>query len=364
MLDALHTRAHCGNRKYAGKCIELMRERYGFKHIFLTPSCTSAMEMGAILADIQPGDEVILPSYTFASTANAVVLRGAKPVFCDINPDTMNIDVNLIEDLITERTKMILPIDYAGIPCDIDKIMEIADKYGLMVMEDAAQSFHSYYKGKPCGADADFTAFSFHESKNVSCGEGGALVINRENLVERAAIIQEKGTDRAKVLEGLQKNYGWVDIGSSFLLSDISAAMLYAQIEKAEEIVNKRSLITEAYRRLFQPYAERGCLRIPRLPEHVKINHHAMFVIFDSSENRSHFLESLNRKDIHPYIGYTPLHSSQYGCRFGHKPEDVPLTEDISRRIVRLPFYADLADEELDYCLEGMGETLKEIYSF
>ena len=221
--DALKSRKHCGNHAFAQKCIQLMKETYGFHEILLTTSCTTAMEMGALLADLKSGDEVIMPSYTFSSTANAVVLRGAKPIFCEVIPDTMNIDVSRIESLISKNTKMIAPIDYAGIPCDIEGIMMIAKKYDLMVMQDAAQSFHSFhYNGKPCGSTATLAAFSFHESKNINCGEGGALIINDPNLVERAHFLQEKGTDRSLVLKGVKNKYNWVDLGSSFLMSDIS----------------------------------------------------------------------------------------------------------------------------------------------
>jgi len=363
VLEALRSRAHCGNNAFAERCVALMKERYGFHSVFLTSSCTSAMEMGALLTDLKPQDEVILPSYTFSSTANAVVLRGAFPVFCDVNPETMNIDVTRIEPLITERTRMIISVDYAGIPCEIQDIMEIAKRHSLTVMQDAAQSFHAFHKdGKACGSGPPLAAFSFHETKNVSCGEGGALIVNDPNLVERAYFIQEKGTDRRLVLDGLKSKYSWVDIGSSFLMSDILAAMLLAQIEAVEEIVAKRGLITEAYFDLFRPYAEQGFLRTPKPPPGVKINHHAFFVIFDRRENRQKFLARLAEKNIHPYIGYMPLHSSPYGRKLGYRAEDLPLTEDIAHRIVRLPFYTNLADKGLNYCVEGMGEVLRVLY--
>jgi len=322
------------------------------------------MEMGALLADLSPGDEVILPSYTFSSTANAIALRGAKPVFCDVDPDTMNLNVELIEPLITDRTKMIAPIDYAGIPCEMDPILEIAEKHGLIVMEDAAQSLHSYYKGKPCGSLPHLAAFSFHESKNISCGEGGALIVNQPELVERATFLQEKGTDRALVLKGLKSKYSWVDLGSSFLLSDILAALLLAQLENIEAIVASRSKITQAYRELFSPYEAQNCVKLPKPPPHVTINHHAFFVIFDQAENQERFLTLSRQENIYPYTGYLPLHSSKMGRKYGYKSDDVPLTEDIAQRIVRLPFYTDLADHGLDYCLEGMKSVLSRIYGF
>jgi dTDP-4-amino-4,6-dideoxygalactose transaminase len=364
VLDALRSRAHCGNRGYAERCISLMIEQYGFHSVFLTSSCTTAMEMGAILANLEPGDEVILPSYTFSSTANAVCLRGVRPVFCDVDPATMNIDVSLIEPLITEKTKMILPIDYAGIPCEIDEIMAIAERHGLMVMQDAAQSFHSFHKGgKPCGTVAHLTAFSFHETKNINCGEGGALIVNRPDLVDRAHIVQEKGTDRSLVLRGLKSKYGWSDLGSSFLLSDILAAMLLTQLEHAADITAKRGVVTAAYRKLYAPYEERGCLKTPKLPEGVKINNHAFFVIFDTEEHQKNFLSQLHEEDIWPYIGYVPLHSHDMGRNnYGYRPEDVPVTEDVAKRIVRLPFYAELGDDGLDHCIEGMEKVLNSIY--
>ncbi len=365
ILASLHSRAHCGSHTYSEQCIDLMKKRYGFHSVFLTTSCTTAMEMGAILANLMPGDEVILPSYTFSSTVNAIVLRGVRPVFCDVDPATMNIDVSLIESLVTKRTKMILPIDYAGIPCEIDVIMEIAQHHGLIVMQDAAQSFHSYHKdGRACGSVPPLAAFSFHETKNVTCGEGGALVVNDPDLVDRAHIVQEKGTDRSLVLKGVKSKYGWADIGSSFLLADILAAMLLAQIEGIEEIVAKRAKITQAYRELYAPYEKEGCLQIPKPAPGVQINHHAFFVIFDAEENQTRFLSLLRKMNIHAYIGYIPLHSYIMGRKFGYRPEDVPHTEDIARRIVRLPFYVDMVDEGLDYCIEGMANVLHDIYGF
>ena len=361
--EALESRKHCGNHTFGHRCIELMKEKYGFYEVFLTTSCTTAMEMGALLADFKPGDEVILPSYTFSSTANAVVLRGAKPVFCEITPDTMNIDVSKIEQLITERTKMIAPIDYAGIPCEIETIMKLAENYNLTVMQDAAQSFHSFHKnGKPCGAVPTLAAFSFHETKNINCGEGGALIVNDPNLVERAHFIQEKGTDRSLVLKGVKSKYNWVDLGSSFLLSDILAAMLLSQVEQVEEIVEKRGIVTNTYREIFQQYADNGCLQIPMSPEGVVINNHAFFVIFNSSENQKMFLSLLKEKNIYAYIGYLPLHSSPMGQRFGYKADSLPLTEDLASRIVRLPFYTELQGKYLEYCIEGIQSVLRIIY--
>jgi dTDP-4-amino-4,6-dideoxygalactose transaminase len=362
VLDSLRRGPHSGNGPYAERCIVLLRERYGFGSIFLTPSCTAAMEMAAILTELQPGDEVILPSYTFSSTANAIVLRGARPVFCEVIPSTMNIDVRHAATLVTSRTKMIAPIDYAGIPCDMDAVLVLAKKQGLTVMQDAAQSLHSYDKKRPCGSQAPLAAFSFHESKNFSCGEGGALVVNRPDWVERAMILQEKGTDRTLVIKGLRSKYSWADVGSSFLLSDILAAMLLAQLEQAETITAKRERVTRGYRGLFSPYQDHGCLSLPDPQSDVMLNHHAYFVIFDTEKNRDLFLAGCRELRIFPYIGYLPLHSSPMGQKFGYRPEGLPLTEDLAERIVRLPFYTGLADEGLEYCLEGMQKVLKRLY--
>ena len=295
MLQALQSRRHCGNYEWGMKCVELMKAQCGFLEVFLTPSGTAALEMGAILAGLEPGDEVILPSYTFSSTGNAVLLQGARPVFCEIEPNTMNIDPDRIEALITERTRMILPIDYAGIPCDLDRIKRIADKHNLTVMVDAAQSFYAKDSGGCfCGCSTPLATFSFHETKNLSCGEGGALIVNRPDWIERAHFIQEKGTDRRLVLNGVRSKYGWVDKGSSFLLADILAAMLHVQLQHVEEIVTLRSKVTQGYIGLFAPYEKAGCLRIPHPPSGVTINHHAFFVIFDKAERVSEAVACLS----------------------------------------------------------------------
>jgi dTDP-4-amino-4,6-dideoxygalactose transaminase len=362
VIRSLRSGSICGNREYGVRAARLLEEKYGIKKAFLTPSCTSALEMGVILANLQPGDEVILPSYTFSSTANAVVLQGGKPVFCEVDPATMNIDVSLIEALITDKTRMILPIDYAGIPCEIERIGEIARKHGLTVLQDAAQSIHSTVSGKCTGSLAPLVAFSFHETKNVSCGEGGALCVNDEALIEKAHFVQEKGTDRSLVLCGVKDKYTWVSKGSSFLLSDILAAVLLSQLEHVEIITAKRSFVTRTYSSLFGPYARAGCLQIAEVPPNVSVNHHAFFVTFDTEGHRAQFLNRLKSRNIHAYIGYVPLHSSPMGRSYGYRPEDLSVTESISRRIVRLPLYTELCDEGLDYCLEGMSEVLYSIY--
>jgi len=362
VLDALHSGAHCGNHSYCDKVIDLMKTKFGYGEVYLTPSCTASLEMGIVLADIKPGDEVILPSYTFSSTVNAVVLFGGIPIFCDIEPKTMNIDANLIEGLITPKTKMILPIDYAGVPCKIDTIMEIANKHNLVVMQDCAQSYGSYYKGKPCGTQAHMAAFSFHETKNFNAGEGGALAVNVPEWQERAFFLQEKGTDRRLVLEGVKNKYSWVDKGSSYLLSDILAAMLLAQLEDEETIKAKRAKISDAYIELFKPWVDKGEVNVFDFEDYCKINHHAFWVVFDTAENRSTFMSQLREKNISAYIGYLPLHSAPMGLKYGYKPDDLPVTEDLASRIVRLPFYTELADVGLDYCVDEMSKVLNNMY--
>ncbi len=364
MIDSLHSGQVCGNHTYCKKVLSNMKEKYGYDSAFLCPSGTAALEMGVVLADLKPGDEVILPSYTFSSTVNAVVLFGGVPVFCEIDPRTMNIDYTKIESLITPRTKMIIPIDYAGVPCDIDEIREIADRYHLIILQDCAQSYGSYYKGSPSGKRAHLATFSFHETKNYSAGEGGLLLNNVPEWHQRATFLQEKGTDRSLVINGQKNKYSWVDKGSSYLLSDVLAAMLYAQLLHEEEIKAKRSKLTIAYMELFRPYVEKRIIGVFQPKNYVQLNHHAFWAVFPSVKDKLYFMGRLKEKDIYVYIGYMPLHSSPYGLRLGYKPEDLPITEDIGNRITRLPFYTSMADEGLDYTIENMKLVLHEMYGF
>lgn len=364
MIDALKSGQVCGNHTYCKKILAMMKEKYGYDSAFLCPSGTAALEMGVVLADLQPGDEVILPSYTFSSTVNAVVLFGGFPVFCEVDPKTMNIDYTKIEALITPKTKMIMPIDYAGVPCDIDEIREIADRHNLIVFQDCAQSYGSYYKGVPSGKKAHIAAFSFHETKNYSAGEGGLLINNVPGWHQRATFLQEKGTDRSLVINGQKNKYSWVDKGSSYLLSDVLGAMLYAQLEHEEEIKAKRAKLTDAYNKLFAPYVEKGIIGVFQPKEYVKLNHHAYWAVFPTLEDKLNFMGKLKEKEIYVYIGYMPLHSAPYGLRLGYKPEDLPVTEDLGNRIARLPFYTSLADEGLDYTIENMKKVLVEMYGF
>lgn len=363
LLDAYNSGAHCGNNAYCSRVIELIKGKYDLGEIFLTPSCTAALEMGAVLADIQPGDEVILPSYTFSSTVNAVLLFGAKPVFCEVEPNTMNIDPNKIENLITDKTKMILPIDYAGVSCEIFNIMDIANRHNLIVMQDCAQSYGSKYKGKPCGSVAHLATYSFHETKNYNAGEGGALVVNKDDWKERAYFLQEKGTDRRLVLNGVKNKYSWVDKGSSYLLSDLLASILLAQLEEEEVIRKKRSTLTTAYGNLFESYVYKEHVSVMQPTNEHILNHHAYWVIFDTVENKNLFMNELEEKNISAYIGYIPLHSSPMGKKIGYKPSDLPITEELGSRILRMPFYTDLADHGIDYCIKQMKIVLQKIYN-
>ncbi len=360
--EALKSRRLCGNNQFAKRVQAHLAEKHGLQNAFLVPSGTAALEMGAWLAGLQPGDEVILPSYTFSSTANAVVLTGAKPVFCEIDPQTMNADPEHIRELVTPKTRMLLPIDYAGIPCDMESIESIAQEHGLIVMVDAAQSYGSRYRGRACGSLGDLATFSFHETKNISCGEGGALMVNREDWLQRASFLQEKGTDRSLVLYGQKTKYHWVDIGSSYLLSDILAGVLLAQLECEDRILELRGKVTAAYLEFWKPYAEKGMVQIAPYGQYEKLNSHAFWVVFDSETNKEKFLLGLKEKGVYAYIGYMPLHSAPMGQKLGYKSQDLPRTQEIAARIVRLPLYAELANDGLDYALGSMELVLETIY--
>ncbi len=366
LLDAYRSYQHCGNHKWNLRCIDYLKKRFHFREVFLVPSGTAALEMGVFLCGLKPGDEVILPSYTFSSTATAVLLAGANPIFCEVEPNTMNIDTNCIPKLITKNTKLILPIDYAGIPCDINRIEKIAADHNLSVFVDSAQSLSSRTStGDYVGTSSDLAAFSFHETKNFTCGEGGALVVNKEEWIDRAFILQEKGTDRKQVLDGLKSKYGWVDIGSSYLLSDILASALYSQLESIDFITNARRKITDSYLTSLKPFEDAGFIKLPRPPKECSLNHHAFFVIFDSKENKSQFLKTLKTEfNVSAYIGYQPLHSSAKGLSLGYKPDDLPITQDLASRIVRLPFYTELGlnRDHLNYTVFSIISVLNSIY--
>jgi dTDP-4-amino-4,6-dideoxygalactose transaminase len=340
-----------GDGEYTKKCHAWFEDRFNIKKVLLTTSCTHALEMAAILLDIQPGDEVIMPSYTFVSTANAFILRGAKIVFVDVRPDTMNIDETLIEAAITPKTKLIVPVHYAGVACEMDEIMRLAKQYHLYVVEDAAQAVMSTYKGKPLGSIGDIGCFSFHETKNYSMGEGGAILINNQAHVKRAEIIREKGTNRAQFLNGEIDKYSWVDLGSSYLPSDILAYYLWCQLQEADEINEKRKTLWRCYQKHLTPLSEKGVIDLPSLPENCEHNAHLFYIKCQHFEERVALIEHLKKHDVHAVFHYVPLHSAAYGLlasRF--VGEDVCTTQD-SERLLRLPLHLYLTlDDVLRVC--------------
>jgi len=335
-----------GNGGFTKKCESLMEKIFGAKKVLLTGSCTDAIEMASLLANLETDDEVIVPSFTFVSTVNAFILRGAKPIFVDIREDTLNMDETKIEEKITSRTKAIFPVHYAGVSCEMDTIMDIAGRYKLSVVEDAAQGVYAKYKGKYLGAIGNLGTYSFHGTKNYTCGEGGALVINDESLIERAEILREKGTNRSKFLRGEIDKYTWVDVGSSFLLSDVLASFLYAQLENLDEINRKRKAIFEFYYENLKELEEAGELRLPIIPDGCETNYHLFYILLHSEEKRNFLMEQLKDAGIQAVFHYVPLHNSPMGMRFGYRDGDLPLTESLSGRLLRLPFYADLELEE------------------
>ena len=346
VVDALHNSKLSGDGKYTMRVYEQVRERFGIQNMLLTTSGTTALEMASILINLEPGDEVIVPSFTFSSTVNAFLLRGAKPVFCDIRPDTFNMDETLIEQLITPKTKAIYCVDYAGIPCEMDEINAIASKHGLFVIEDAAQAIGSTYKGRYAGTLSEFGCYSFHETKNYVMGEGGAIVLNEEKYLERAEIIREKGTNRRQVLKGWVDKYTWHDIGSSFLPSDLLAAVLSAQMERYDEIMEKRLKIWNTYHEQLKPLEDAGKLRRAIVPDTVKHNGHMYNIVLPTDAIRTKLVDDLKREGIMAHICYVPLHSAPMGIKLGNHPEDCPVTEEYGARVLRLPLYADMTDED------------------
>ncbi|WP_111931028.1 dTDP-4-amino-4,6-dideoxygalactose transaminase [Clostridium tertium] len=352
----LENKKICGDGPFTKKCTEWLIDKTGTKKALLTTSCTHALEMAAILCDIKEGDEVIAPSYTFVSTVNAFVLRGAKIVFVDIRPDTMNIDENLIEDAITEKTKAIIPVHYAGVACEMDKIMEIANKYNLYVIEDAAQGVMSTYKGKELGTIGDLGTYSFHETKNYSMGEGGALLIDNKEFIERAEIIREKGTDRSKFFRGQVDKYSWVDIGSSFLPSELNAAYLYAQLEEAEKINNDRLASWELYYNGLSELKDNGLIELPVIPKDCVHNAHMFYIKLKDLNERTELINYLKKKGIDSVFHYVPLHSAKAGIEFGRFHGEDRYTTRESERILRLPLYYGLKDKEVEKVISSIKE--------
>ena len=359
LLDALHNSKLSGDGKYTMRVYEQMKERFGIDTMLLTTSGTTALEMAAILINLEPEDEVIVPSFTFSSTVNAFLLRGAKPIFCDIRPDTFNMDETLVEGLITSKTKAIYCVDYAGIPCEIDTINEVAARHGLFVIEDAAQAIGSTYKGRYAGTLSEFGCYSFHETKNYVMGEGGGLVLNQKQYLDRAEIIREKGTNRRQVLKGWVDKYTWYDIGSSFLPSDLLAAVLSAQLERYDEIMAKRMLVWNTYHERLKSLEKAGKLRRAIVPEHVQHNGHMYNIVLPTDEIRTRVVEKLKEQGIMAYICYVPLHSSPMGERLGWRPERCPITEDYGARTLRLPLYAEMTETESARVVDTITEILR-----
>ncbi|WP_302515074.1 dTDP-4-amino-4,6-dideoxygalactose transaminase [Ruminococcus bromii] len=354
--QAIDSRKICGDGQFTKKCNEKFEKITGAKKVLMTTSGTSALEMAALLADIKPGDEVIMPSYTFVSTANAFVLRGATIVFVDIRPDTMNVDENLIEDAITEKTKAIVPVHYGGIACEMDTICDIAKRHNLVVVEDAAQGVMSFYKGRALGSIGDFGCYSFHETKNYSMGEGGAVLVNHEKNVERAEIIREKGTNRTKFFRGQVDKYTWVDLGSSYLQSELNCAYLYAQIEKPDIINNDRLQSWNTYYELLTPLKEKGCIDLPVVPEGCVHNAHMFYIKTKNLEERSKLIAFLKENGIGAVFHYIPLHSSPAGQQFGRFHGEDKYTTKESERLLRLPMYYGLEKKYIEYVVSKIKE--------
>ncbi len=337
-----------GDGEFTRKCNRWMEQKFNASSVMLTNSCTAALEICALLADIQPGDEVIMPSYTFVSTANAFALRGAHIKFIDIRPDTLNMDETEIESAITTKTKAIVPVHYAGVACEMDAILSIAARHDLLVIEDAAQGVNCTYKGRYLGTLGHLAAYSFHETKNFISGEGGALLVNDKRFLERAEIVREKGTNRSKFFRGEVDKYTWVDIGSSYLPSEIIAAFLYAQLEEADEITRKRWQIHDYYAQRLTPLEENGFLRLPSAPPECVHNAHMFYVVLNDAETRDSLMAHLKSKGISTVFHYVPLHTSPMGLKSGYKHGDLPITENLASRLVRLPCYFELSEDEQD----------------
>ena len=353
VIESMKSSKISGDGDFTKKCHKWFEEKLDCKKVLLTTSCTHALEMAAILLDIKEGDEVIMPSYTFVSTANAFVLRGAKIVFVDIRPDTMNIDETKIEEAITSKTKVIVPVHYAGVACEMDTIMDIAKRYNLFVVEDAAQGMMSTYKGKALGTIGHLGAFSFHETKNyTSAGEGGLLIINDEKFVQRAEIIREKGTNRSLFFRGMVDKYSWVDIGSSYLMNDVSAAYLWGNLEKADEINQNRLNSWQKYYDGLKELENRGFIELPKIPDGCVQNAHMFYIKVKDLEERTALLDYLKRNDIYAVFHYVPLHSSEAGLKFSlFSKEDIYTTKE-SDKLIRLPMYFGLDNKDIENIIQ------------
>ena len=350
--QAVDAQKICGDGQFTKNCNKWLEDKTGSKKALLTTSCTHATELAALLAEIKAGDEVIMPAYTFVSTADAFVLRGATPVFVDIRPDTMNMDETLIEAAITDKTKAIVPVHYAGVSCEMDTIMALAKKYHLLVIEDAAQGIMSTYKGQPLGSIGDFGCFSFHETKNFSMGEGGALLIKDEKYIEDAEIYREKGTNRSKFFRGQIDKYTWVNFGSSYLPSELNAAYLWAQLEIADEITDARMARWNQYNTLLKPLADKGLIELPYIPEHCTHNAHMFYIKTKDIDERGKLISYLKENDILAVFHYIPLHTAPAGLKYGRFHGKDNYTTKESERLLRLPMFYTLKEEEVDYICE------------
>lgn len=357
-ISEAHAQLHLsGNGQFTEKCQAWFEENIGCQKALLTHSCTAALEMAAILADIKAGDEIIMPSFTFVSTANAFVLRGGVPVFVDIRSDTLNIDETKIEAAITDKTKAVVPVHYAGVACELDTIIKIADKYKLWIIEDAAQGIMSRFRGRPLGSYGHLACLSFHETKNLISGEGGALLINEPGFIERAEIIWEKGTNRSKFFRGEVDKYSWVDIGSSYLPSDIIAAFLWAQIENVESINQQRMKIWNWYHRAFADLEKQGAVRRPISPNDGSHNAHMYYLLLKDLRTRNMLIAKLKGSGINAVFHYVPLHSSPAGLKYGRTHADLFYTAKISERLVRLPFWIGMTEDDLEYVASAVYEA-------
>ena len=346
IMSLLSSSHFSGNGNFTSKCHDLLEDKIDCKKALLTHSCTAALEMSALLMNTQPGDEIIMPSYTFVSTANAFALRKGRPVFIDIRPDTLNIDENLIEQAITAKTKAIVVVHYAGVASEMNTILEIAKKHNIPVIEDAAQGIMAKYKGTPLGSMGTFGCLSFHETKNIHCGEGGAILINDKKYIERAEVIREKGTNRSKFLLGQVDKYKWVDIGSSYLPGELTAAFLAKQLEHAEEITQKRLNVWNKYHEIFQDLENTEKVRRPSIPRECSHNGHLYYLLLSKKNDRDRVLQKMNQMGVNAVFHYQPLHSSPAGKKYGDTPIPLPVTEDVSERLIRLPMWVGFNDHE------------------